>query len=189
MRSMRQKKLLKLVPYEDPILHQKTIPITFPLEMEDILLIENMRYSILPKQLKKAKAPWDAAVGMAANQWGVGKSIFIYCPDADAANAKIIINPSYTPIGDEKITDKEGCFSVPFAMGTVTRYKHIAVTYQDEQGKIIEENLSDWPAVVWQHENDHLNGYLYDNCELSICSHKVTFNSEEELVTYMQTCN
>lgn len=180
--------LLTLVDYHNPILRQKANPIKFPLSEQDKQLIRDMKYSIQKDQLKKANAPFHSAAGMAANQWGSNKRIFLFCPTGDAINGlEVVINPSYEPIVETatnlpiKELGWEGCFSIPLATGNVERYKHIKVKYQNEDGKTIVRQLSDWEAKVWQHENDHLNGWLYDDLNAKKCIEKKQFNSIEEL--------
>ncbi len=173
------KKILKLVDYNDPILRQPTETVQFPLSMEDKQIIEDMKHSIQPAQLKEADAPWDGASGMAANQWGINKSIFLFCPFGDTKfDMTVVINPSYEFLPGED-TEWEGCFSVPLATGNVKRSTNIHVKYQNEKGKVIEKDLSGWAARVWQHENDHLNGFLYDDPRAGKCLEKKEFTSRE----------
>jgi glutathione S-transferase len=180
--SPNQPNLLQLADYHDPVLHNPCQNVEFPLSQEDQQLIADMIYSIQPAQLLAAKAPWDAAVGMAANQWGVAKRIFLYCPTGDTVNGlEVIINPSYKavfiPLADSvnQAEDWEGCFSVPLSTGNVTRELRIRVKYQNMQGETIERELTDWPARVWQHENDHLDGHLYDDKRTGKCIEKKVF--------------
>ncbi|MGD0466581.1 MAG: peptide deformylase [Gammaproteobacteria bacterium] len=187
--------LLKLVDYSHPILHKKIALVQFPLSKQDKQSINDMKYSIQPEQLKKAKASFDAAAGMAANQWGINKQIFIFCPERNSVEKlEVIINPSYEPISDlatgvpNQDFQWEGCFSVPLTVGKVQRYTHIRVKYQNEDGKIIVRELRDWAARVWQHENDHLNGLLfYDNPYIGKCVEKKNFASQEELESFYNT--
>ena len=181
-------RLLKLVPYDHPILREPTETVHFPLSAEDQAIIRDMKYSIQKEQLKKAEAPWEAAVGMAANQWGINKRIFLFCPEGDSVNGlEVIINPQYKPLTTSTPKNTappqdqcwEGCFSVPLATGNIQRYTHIQVTYQDESGKTMVRDLKDWPARVWQHENDHLNGFLYDDPRTGRCLEKHIFDSKE----------
>jgi len=82
-----------------------------------------MKFSLHPEQLQKAQAPWPRAAGMAANQWGYGKRIFLFYPYSDSFDPEVIINPSYEALPDEvtyniEITLRwEGCFSIPLAAG------------------------------------------------------------------------
>lgn len=186
-------KLLKLAAYDDPILHNKTAAVIFPLSAEDKTIIADMIYSIQPEQLKAAGAPWEAAVGMAANQWGINKSIFLYCPSGDTIDdLLVVINPSYEAVRAPVIfansandaTDWEGCFSVPLASGLITRDLKIKIKFQDQNGTHMEGELEGWEARVWQHENDHLNGHLYDDPRHGKCSRKEVFKSVAEVEAF-----
>lgn len=174
--------MLSLVDYNNSILRINTAAVKFPLSTEDIQIIQNMKYSIQPAQLKQSNAAFASVAGMAANQWGLNKKIFLFCPVGDSVNnLEVIINPSYEPIDDRQACAWEGCFSVPLTAGYVRRYVHIKITYQNEDGKFIFKELHNWPARVWQHENDHLNGILYDDVKAGKCVDKKQFSSKEEL--------
>jgi len=55
----------------------------------------------------------------------------------------------------------EGCLSVPGLRGWVERPQHIRVRAVDLDGTPIELVLEGFPATVFQHEFDHLDGRLY----------------------------
>ncbi|HXH54244.1 MAG TPA: YchJ family metal-binding protein [Gammaproteobacteria bacterium] len=177
-------RILMLVDFHHPLLRQPAETVHFPLSELDKQLIRDMKYSIQPEQLKAANAPWDSAGGMAANQWGANKRIFLFCPDNDT-DVKVIINPSYEPLTSATTHSPaedlcwEGCFSVPLATGNVKRYTDIRVQYQDEEGKTIVRELSGRHARVFQHETDHLNGFLYYELGPEKCIDKRTFASRE----------
>jgi peptide deformylase len=186
-------RLLKLVDYNHPVLRQKTQKILFPLSEEDQQLIADMKYSIHSEQLIKAGAPWDAAVGMAANQWGYAKSIMVYCPDGDTVNGlSVVINPSYTPLANPKTGMPckelvwEGCFSIPLATGNIDRYTNIIASFQNESGDTIKQELSGWPARVFQHETDHLYGILYDDEKAGKYVEVCRFATKDEIITFRQ---
>jgi peptide deformylase len=183
--------ILKLVSYSDPILRQIAAPVHFPLSEDDKQLIANMKYSIQPEQLKQVHAAWEAAAGMAANQWGVGKRIFIFSPNGNSAEElEVIINPSYIPLDAEGLILQddawEACFSIPLAVGHISRFTRIQVKYQNEAGEFIEKELHGWAARVWQHENDHLNGTLYDDADAKKCKEKRIFSSKAEVDDFYQ---
>ncbi len=178
-------RLLQLVPYSDPILREAMPKLDFPLTEAERAIIRDMKYSIQREQLKKVNAAWDAAGGMAANQWGIHKRIFLYCPESED-DCAVIINPRYEPITAVQKKYFESCFSVPLAVGYVRRYTHIRVHYQDEQGTQHTRNLSGRLAHVWQHENDHLNGFLYDDCRMGKCIEKHQFDSKEAVDAFYQ---
>lgn len=174
-------RLLKFAEYNDPILRKKTAPVQFPLSTADKHIIADMIHSIQPEQIKAADGAWESPAGMAANQWGIDKSIFLYCPYGDTENVQVMINPSYETIptlaiiGPSEQTDWEGCFSVPLAAGNIKRSNKIKAKYQNERGEVIEKVLSGYPARVFQHETDHLNGFLYDDARTGRCLEKKEF--------------
>jgi peptide deformylase len=57
--------------------------------------------------------------------------------------------------------DWEGCLSVPGIRALVPRHKAIKVNFQDSKGDYLELSLHDFPARVFQHEFDHLQGMVY----------------------------
>ena len=163
-------KLLYFVEKTHPILREIMPEInnfTDPLLHE---MIENMSYSILPAQIEKATGYARIAAGMAANQWGIKKRIFIFTPDGSEAGKtlEVMINPSYIPYLRPSETspaltaDYEGCFSIPLTAGIINRYESITATYYNLAGEKITDIMEGWRARVFQHETDHLNGRLYD---------------------------
>ena len=56
-------------------------------------------------------------VGLAAPQIAVSKRVFV--ADDGESGFEAYINPEWSPIGDEKNTDIEGCLSVPELFGEV----------------------------------------------------------------------
>jgi peptide deformylase len=102
-------------------------------------------------------------VGIAAPQ--VGESIMVCLIAKDFTPTKekdlVLINPIWEKKSITKITDEEGCLSVPGVYGLVKRYKKIKVKAMDERGNEICFKAEDFPARVIQHEVDHLNGILF----------------------------
>jgi peptide deformylase len=97
--------------------------------------------------------------GLAASQVGISQPIFIYSPDR-SDRIVVVVNPSYTPVGEDKIEEHEACFSVPLHCTAVPRWKTIQVKYQMIDGTFVEEVLNGFSAKVFQHEMDHLEGQL-----------------------------
>ncbi|MDB6096074.1 MAG: def [Francisellaceae bacterium] len=163
-------KLLRFVPKSSHILRNKLPNLENIQSLEIQELIDSMIYSIRPAQLAAAKAIFTSAAGMAANQWGLDKRIFIFTPEGSGEEnrTEAIINPSYVPIANpqtQKIETEsmiEGCFSIPLTAGEIRRFTHIKVNYQTRQGIPVEKILQGWDARVFQHETDHLDGKLYD---------------------------
>ena len=88
---------------------------------------------------------------------------------------KVLINPKVIIKKDTATFNSyEGCLSVPNLRGKVRRYNTINVTYYNMDAKKITENIKGLESIVYQHEIDHLHGYLFTD--------KVEDNST--LVTY-----
>lgn len=74
---------------------------------------------------------------------------------------RVFINPTLTPIGEDKVTFFEGCLSVAGFSGLVERYHEVEVSGLDEKGQPQTWRVKGWPARILQHEVDHLLGTLY----------------------------
>lgn len=186
-------KLLSFVEKTDPILREIMPSVQ---DFSDPVLheaIKDMCYSILPAQLAAANAAHKSAAGMAANQWGINKRVFIFTPDGSGINnpMEIMLNPSYMPYlrpnetEPELLRGYEGCFSVPLTTGIVSRYAAIIATWYTPDGVKIERIMDDWEARVFQHETDHLNGMLFDG-QLDgfpgpVCQDRVIFKDKEDM--------
>jgi peptide deformylase len=97
-------------------------------------------------------------VGLASPQIGVSQRFFVM--DAGGKVRKVI-NPEILSFGNSTAEMEEGCLSLPGISMRVRRSKRIAVRYQNETGETVREELKDYPARVFQHEFDHLNGILF----------------------------
>lgn len=110
-------------------------------------------------------------VGLAAPQVGVSLAVAVMrdpgaADDADprervAFPMRVLVNPVYEPVGDEKVSFFEGCLSVPGYQAVVARWRRVRVMGWDETGAPVDEVLTGWPARIAQHEIDHLRGVLY----------------------------
>ena len=98
--------------------------------------------------------------GLAAPQVFVSKQIVLLDLD-DEQGMQIWINPTITPISEDVMIGFEGCLSVPNMRGAVARYAKISVSGWNANGESFTMELEDHPAVVAQHECDHLQGILY----------------------------
>lgn len=107
-------------------------------------------------------------VGIAAPQLGESQRIVIIAsrptaryPNAPTMEALAMLNPVYEVLDESMHKDWEGCLSVPGIRALVPRYRAIRVDYQDRQGSLCRIDLQDFPARVFQHEFDHLQGMVY----------------------------
>lgn len=111
--------------------------------------------------------------GLAAPQIGFSRQAIIFAvydtpemkkwrPDiSDTMPKSIWLNPSYRPIGDEKSSDYESCFSVGEWAGEVERFNMVNYTAYLPNGEYIEGRARGFLARAIQHEIDHLNGILF----------------------------
>ena len=107
-------------------------------------------------------------VGIAAPQIGISKQIIIVAsrptnryPHAPEMPATIMCNPQLEILDPTLIKDWEGCLSVPGIRALVPRYQAIRIRFQDRDGNHRQTDLTDFPARVFQHEFDHLQGMVY----------------------------
>ena len=145
--------LLTILEAPHPILSQKAR-----------LVRENEFGLQLKKLLEDMAITMYAApgVGLAAPQIGDSRRIVVADPgNNEGENTRQLysmVNPEIIRKSKSKITYGESCLSVPEFEQSVLRYKVITVRWQDFNGDFYEEEFSDFPAIVLQHELDHLDG-------------------------------
>jgi peptide deformylase len=105
----------------------------------------------------------NKGLGLAAPQVGLPYQMFVvnYTGDAQQVEQEgVYINPV---ILERKGTQEgeEGCLSFPGLFQKVRRAKTIKAQAYNLQGQLVEVELSDLPARLWQHEVDHLHGVLF----------------------------
>jgi peptide deformylase len=125
------------------------------------------------KELEKMLEKGENAAGLAAPQIGISKRFFGV---KDNGKVKIYINPKLLENFGERVYPKivgkdnknedflEGCLSFPGLFGTVKRFLKIEVEWQEWNGEkfITKQKVFEgFPAIVWQHESDHLAGILF----------------------------
>jgi peptide deformylase len=72
----------------------------------------------------------------------------------------VLINPEVI-VREGKVTDEEGCLSIPGFREPVTRAKRVKVRAQNVKGEWFEIEGEDLLSRALQHEIDHLNGILF----------------------------
>jgi peptide deformylase len=113
---------------------------------------------------KGRKRNSSMTVGLSANQVGLSNRISI----VDLAIGKrgysdihVLINPQIVWASQSVAEHCEGCVNLPTIWGYVQRSKRIKVKALDRSGNELLLTLSGWPAVLLQHEIDHLDGKLF----------------------------
>lgn len=189
-----KERILPIVQAGEPVLRQQTVQYSGQLSKGTLnKLIDTMHTTML-------EAP---GVGLAATQIGLGLALAVVedhvRDDEDDPREiaefpfRVIINPSYEPIGDATRSFYEGCLSFDGYQAVRRRWLDITARWADENGKQHEERLHGWPARIFQHETDHLSGELYidkaeirslttyENLEDFWCDDPVPTDAAEEL--------
>lgn len=161
-------RILPIVQMGEPVLRQPSGQYAGQLSHRTLAkLLDTMHETML-------EAP---GVGLAAPQIGLGLDIAVIedhlRDDEDDPREigelpfRVIINPSYEPVGSETRSFYEGCLSFSGYQAVRRRWLDITARWQDEDGKRHEERMHGWPARIFQHETDHLSGEVYiDKAEI-----------------------
>ena len=146
--ALRQAALAQIRQYPDPVLRMRAREVE---QFDDDLgrLVERMT------QLMR-----DAnGAGLAANQMGVLRRVFVFHPDAET-DPVAVVTPVLTDSGDERETDAEGCLSMQGIQVPVERALRVRLEGRDPEGQELSLELTELGARVAQHELDHLDGVL-----------------------------
>jgi peptide deformylase len=108
-------------------------------------------------------------VGLAGPQVHLPLRVFVFEVEERVAKRRgvkslgvgAMFNATYEPVGAEKITDWEGCLSVPFLGGETPRFKRVRLRGIDHDGDPIDLEVDDFTARIFQHEVDHTDGHVY----------------------------
>lgn len=79
----------------------------------------------------------------------------------DGREPEVWINPVIQVLSEQTSHNVEGCLSVEGLRGVVERPAHVRVDFRDRLGVPRAYELRGFPAIVAQHECDHLDGVLY----------------------------
>lgn len=141
--------VLDIRRFGDPVLRTVADPVGDPAGDEHLhTLIDDMLETM------------DAAggVGLAANQVGVTRRVFVYDCEGDRGH---IIDPVWEAVGEELQSGREGCLSVPETGGPVTRHNAVHVTGTTVDGTLVDREVTGLLARCVQHETDHLDGVMF----------------------------
>ena len=102
----------------------------------------------------------ENGVGLAANQIGVPKQIFVASADQVRGQEIVCFNPEIVR-SEGTIKEFEGCLSVREFYEPVKRAKRVWIRATTLEGKEVEMKGEGLLARIFQHEIDHLNGFLF----------------------------
>lgn len=150
------------------VLRKKSKEVKFPMEDNDISLMNNMvMYLRLSQDEDYAtKNNIRAGMGLSAVQLGILKRFFVisYKREDGTFEEYKVVNPKIVSHSEEQIyvEEGEGCLSVNrYVEGIVPRYARVSIEYYDEFGNQKSIRVREEIAVAFQHEIDHLDGILF----------------------------
>lgn len=152
-----------------PTLRERSEKIEFPLNEELKNLADEMLEFIINSQNPEIAEEYDLrpGVGLAAPQLNIPKqmmAVHIPSDEEEEPFSLVMVNPRILShsVKQTALQDGEGCLSIDEVYeGLVPRSKRITVEYYDVDGNKHKERFKGYPAIVIQHEIDHLNGVLF----------------------------
>ncbi|MEU6311963.1 peptide deformylase [Streptomyces sp. NPDC047014] len=136
----------------DPVLHSPCEEVTaFGPELDR--LIEDMFATMYAAE----------GVGLAANQIGVARRVFVYdCPDdEEVRHVGHVVNPRLVAADGEEFLGPEGCLSLPGLEAGTVRFDRAVVEGVTSAGVPVRVEGAGFFARCLQHECDHLDGTVY----------------------------
>ena len=142
---------MKILKYPNPFLFKRVQEVKIFdkfLEVE----IEEMKRLMLESN----------GIGLAANQVGLDKKIFIM-KIKNENRIEVFINPEIINKSSDMITYEEGCLSFPELYINLNRSKVVILKWQDVNGEFKEKEFDELESICIQHEYDHINGIVFTN--------------------------
>jgi peptide deformylase len=141
----------RILTYPDTVLRERAEPVT-NIDGKTQQLIDDMAATMY-------HAP---GVGLASNQVGEPSRIILFDTSAkdEPNDLVVVINPEIIE-ANGLIVEEEGCLSVIDYRAEVKRAEWVTVKGLDREGNPITLKKEGLPAIVLQHEIDHLEGMLF----------------------------
>jgi peptide deformylase len=142
--------ILPILEFPDPRLRIKAKPVA---EVNDAIrqLVDDMLETMYKAQ----------GIGLAATQVDRHVQVIVMDLSDNKDEPRVYINPTLTPLCQDKAPYDEGCLSVPGFYETVERPARVRIHALDRDGKPFEVEADGLLAVCIQHEMDHLSGKLF----------------------------
>lgn len=151
-----------------PTLRKVADEVALPASEEDKKILESLMEYLKVSQNPELARKYGLrpGIGLAAPQINVSKRmIAVHVTDEkETLYSYALFNPKIISHSIERcyLTRGEGCLSVDREVpGYVPRYARITVTGVTLDGEEVKLRLKGLPAIVFQHEIDHLNGIMF----------------------------
>lgn len=141
--------VLKVVKYPDPVLLKRT---------SEVPKITDVERRLVRDMIDTMYA--ENGVGLAANQVGVAKRLFVASADQVRGQELVYFNPTIVRT-EGTIKEFEGCLSVPEFYEPVKRAKRVWMRATTLDGETVEVRGEGLLSRIFQHEIDHLDGILF----------------------------
>ncbi len=139
----------KVVQYPNPVLLKPAAAVG-SIGQKERLLVRDMIDTMRAQK----------GVGLAANQIGVAKRIFVASPGSEPGKELVFFNPQIIARSGQ-VTEEEGCLSVAGVYERVKRHRRVKLRAMTLDGRTVEVEAEGLLARIFQHETDHLNGGLF----------------------------
>ena len=159
------------------ILRNTSEKVKLPLTSDDLNCLKGLYEYVVISSMDELVKQYDIrpGVGIAAPQVGVNKRMFAmnavdFLDEKQPRYLFAIINPEIIYKSPEMtyLPDGEGCLSVDRATAGLVTPRHYAINakcsiydFNSNKIKTVTLKLEGYPAIVFQHEYDHLDGILY----------------------------
>ena len=141
---------LTILRYPDPRLHKVAKPVE-KVDDRTRALVRDMFETMYESN----------GVGLAATQVDVHERVIVIDVSEEGNDPLVLINPKVLWASEEKVTNHEGCLSVPGIYDAVERSERIRVEALDEHGQVQEIEGDGLLSRCIQHEMDHLMGKVF----------------------------
>jgi peptide deformylase len=153
--------ILKVSRLGHPVLRQKASDV-------EIADIKAGKFNTLVQDMFETMHAYEG-VGLAGPQVHLPLRIFVFAVDSEVAERRdvapvkpgVYFNATLQMIGDRKVTEWEGCLSVPFLAGQVARWDRLLLRGINLNGEPEEIEIGGYTARIFQHEVDHTDGHVY----------------------------
>lgn len=166
-----------IVKEGNQILRNKSVKLNLPLSSADLNCLKGLYEYVVISSMDDLVKQYNIrpGVGIAAPQVGINKRMFAmnavdFLDEKQPRYLFAVINPILTYKSKEMtfLPGGEGCLSVDRSTDGLVTPRHYAIEakcslYNFETNKIktVTLRLEGYPAIVFQHEYDHLDGILY----------------------------
>ncbi|HIJ51385.1 MAG TPA: peptide deformylase [Nitrospinae bacterium] len=152
--------ILKIVKLGNPVLRQ----VAKPVDLNG--LAESAMQAFIDDMIETMHR--EGGVGLAAPQVNRSTQIVVLeyaenerYPDEVSIPLTVLVNPVLSDYSQETKEGWESCLRLVDFRGLVPRSTTVTLNAYNRQGKKIQKTVSDFEAVVLQHELDHLKGFVF----------------------------